>query len=155
ARPAPPHLPAAHHPGVIRAGAGARAVAVDRLLGLRPDLRGSPPDRRRPPPPIRSGRWTVDGGRWKQAARRAAAAHHPPPTHRLLFTGLAEALAPVERVEVEGDGRALVVAAPFAAELAPGESVAVNGACLTVVAHDDRICRFQAGPETLRRTNLG
>jgi riboflavin synthase len=39
--------------------------------------------------------------------------------------------------------------------LAPGESVAVNGACLTVVARDDRTCRFQAGPETLRRTNLG
>jgi len=72
-----------------------------------------------------------------------------------MFTGLVEALAPVERLEVEGDGRALVVAAPFAAELAVGESVAVNGACLTVVAHDARTCRFQAGPETLRRTNLG
>jgi riboflavin synthase len=72
-----------------------------------------------------------------------------------MFTGLVEALAPVERVEVEGDGRALVVAAPFAAEVAAGESVAINGACLTVVAHDARSCRFQAGPETLRRTNLG
>jgi riboflavin synthase len=72
-----------------------------------------------------------------------------------MFTGLVEALAPVQAVEVEGDGRALVVAAPFAAELAPGESVAVNGACLTVVARDDRTCRFQAGPETLRRTNIG
>jgi riboflavin synthase len=72
-----------------------------------------------------------------------------------MFTGLVEALAPVERIEAEGDGRALVLAAPFAAELAPGESVAVNGACLTVVAHDGRTCRFQAGPETLRRTNLG
>lgn len=72
-----------------------------------------------------------------------------------MFTGLVEALAPVERVEIEGDGRALVVAAPFAAEAAPGESVAVNGACLTVVSRDTRSCRFQAGPETLRRTNLG
>jgi riboflavin synthase len=72
-----------------------------------------------------------------------------------MFTGLVEALAPVERVADEGDGRALVVAAPFAAELATGESVAVNGACLTVVAHDARSCRFQAGPETLGRTNLG
>jgi riboflavin synthase len=36
-----------------------------------------------------------------------------------------------------------------------GGSLAVNGACLTVVAHDARTCRFQAGPETLRRTNLG
>jgi riboflavin synthase len=72
-----------------------------------------------------------------------------------MFTGLVEALAPVERVEAEEDGRALAVAAPFAAELAPGESVAINGACLTVVARDDRTARFQAGPETLRRTTLG
>jgi riboflavin synthase len=48
-----------------------------------------------------------------------------------------------------------VIAAPFAVELAPGESVAVNGACLTVTARDAAACRFQAGPETLRRTNLG
>jgi riboflavin synthase len=72
-----------------------------------------------------------------------------------MFTGLVEALAPVERVEADGDGRALVIAAPFAADLALGESIAVNGACLTVVAHDAHTCRFQAGPETLRRTNLG
>jgi riboflavin synthase len=72
-----------------------------------------------------------------------------------MFTGLVESLAPIERLEIEGDGRALVIAAPFSAELTLGESVAINGACLTVVAHDGRTCRFQAGPETLRRTNLG
>jgi riboflavin synthase len=72
-----------------------------------------------------------------------------------MFTGLVEALAPVQHIEVEGDGRAVVVAAPFAAELVVGESVAVNGACLTVVAQDPQTCRFQAGPETLHRTNLG
>jgi riboflavin synthase len=72
-----------------------------------------------------------------------------------MFTGLVEALAPVDAVVSEGDGRALVVAAPFTAELALGDSVAINGACLTVVARDDRTCRFQAGPETLRKTNLG
>jgi riboflavin synthase len=49
----------------------------------------------------------------------------------------------------------LVLAAPFAAELALAESVAVNGACLTVVAADADSCTFGAGPETLRRTNLG
>jgi riboflavin synthase len=72
-----------------------------------------------------------------------------------MFTGLVEVLATVQRVEPDGDGRHLVVAAPFAAELALGESVAVNGCCLTVVERDARTCRFQAGPETLRRTNLG
>ncbi len=72
-----------------------------------------------------------------------------------MFTGLVETLGSVERIEIEGDGRALVIAAPLWAELALGESVAINGACLTVVAYDARTCRFQAGPETLRRTNLG
>lgn len=72
-----------------------------------------------------------------------------------MFTGLVEALAPVEKVQAAGDGRALVVAAPFAGELSLGESVAVNGACLTVVARESRTATFQAGPETLQKTNLG
>jgi riboflavin synthase len=74
-----------------------------------------------------------------------------------MFTGLVETLARVRHVEADGAGGLnLIVEAPsLAAELTIGESVAVNGACLTVVAHDDKTCRFQAGPETLRRTNLG
>jgi riboflavin synthase len=73
-----------------------------------------------------------------------------------MFTGLVEALGSVREVVAAGAGRDLVIAAPtFAAQLAVGESVAVNGACLTVVAHDAEACRFQAGPETLRLTNLG
>ena len=66
------------------------------------------------------------------------------------------ALGAVREVIPTGAGRDLVIEAPaIAAELAFGESVAVNGCCLTVVAHDAETCRFQAGPETLRRTNLG
>jgi riboflavin synthase len=73
-----------------------------------------------------------------------------------MFTGLVEALAKVERVQVDGTGRDLVLAAPGLAEgLAIGESVAVNGVCLTVVAREGGTGRFQAGPETLARTNLG
>ena len=73
-----------------------------------------------------------------------------------MFTGLVEILGTVRRVTSDGAGRTLTVAAPaFAAALALGESVAVNGACLTVVEHDAETCAFQAGPETLRRTNLG
>lgn len=73
-----------------------------------------------------------------------------------MFTGLVETLGTVRRVEADGAGRHLVIAAPgLTAELAIGESVAVNGACLTVVERDAETCRFQAGPETLRRTNLG
>ncbi len=73
-----------------------------------------------------------------------------------MFTGIIEVLGTVRRVASDGAGRALTLAAPsFAAELALGESVAVNGVCLTVVAHDAETCTFQAGPETLQRTNLG
>jgi riboflavin synthase len=73
-----------------------------------------------------------------------------------MFTGLIEVLGAVRHMEAEGAGRHLVVAAPsLAGDLTLGESVAVNGACLTVVAHNDDTCRFQVGPETLHRTNLG
>jgi riboflavin synthase len=73
-----------------------------------------------------------------------------------MFTGLVEVLAPVYGVEADGAGRLLTVAAPtLAGELAVGESIAVNGACLTVVHRDAAHLRFQVGPETLRRTNLG
>lgn len=74
-----------------------------------------------------------------------------------MFTGLVESMGEVRRVEPDGAGGChITLAAPsFAAELSIGESVAVNGACLTVVEHDAATFRFQAGPETLRRTNLG
>jgi riboflavin synthase len=73
-----------------------------------------------------------------------------------MFTGLVEALGTLTRAEPDGaGGKHLVLAAPFAVELTLGESVAVNGACLTVVSGTADAFRVQAGPETLRRTNLG
>jgi len=73
-----------------------------------------------------------------------------------MFTGLVEALGTVRQFAPADTGRDLVLAAPsLAGELTLGESVAVNGTCLTVVAHDALTCRFQVGPETLSRTNLG
>ena len=73
-----------------------------------------------------------------------------------MFTGLVEALGTVCRLETDGAGRQLIIAVlSFSAELTVGQSVAVNGACLTVVERADDTCRFQVGPETLRRTNLG
>jgi riboflavin synthase len=73
-----------------------------------------------------------------------------------MFTGLVEALGTVNRVKTEGSGRRLVIDAPtIAGTLSLGESVAINGACLTVVGADAHSCQFQAGPETLQRTNLG
>jgi riboflavin synthase len=72
-----------------------------------------------------------------------------------MFTGLVEALGDVREMTATGAGRVLTVTASFAAQLSLGESVAVNGTCLTVVAHDAETCRFEVGPETLLRTNLG
>jgi len=73
-----------------------------------------------------------------------------------MFTGLVEALGIVRSAVMDGPGKRLTVEVPaFAGELAVGESVAINGACLTVVEHTPQTCSFQAGPETLARTNLG
>jgi riboflavin synthase len=73
-----------------------------------------------------------------------------------MFTGLVQALGTIRGVDVAGAGKQISVnAAPMSADLAIGESVAINGACLTVIEHDAEMCSFQAGPETLRRTNLG
>lgn len=73
-----------------------------------------------------------------------------------MFTGLVESLGTVRDLVGDGAGCRLTVAAPdIAAELVLGDSVAVNGACLTVVACDVQTCSFQLAPETLRRTNLG
>ena len=73
-----------------------------------------------------------------------------------MFTGLVESLGTVRDLVPDGAGCRLTVAAPsLTAELTLGESVAVNGACLTVVAFDAETCYFQLAPETLQRTNLG
>lgn len=73
-----------------------------------------------------------------------------------MFTGLVEALGVVERADEEGAGRRLTLRWPGLPEpLALGESVAVNGCCLTVVSTEGDRLDVQAGPETLLRTNLG
>ncbi len=72
-----------------------------------------------------------------------------------MFTGLVEALGVVRRIVRVGDGAEVFVEAPFAAEATAGESIAINGACLTVVAREGQSLRFQAGFETLARTDLG
>src|SRR5262249_26277906 len=72
-----------------------------------------------------------------------------------MFTGLIEIMGKVQRIEPSSAGRRFTISAPaFSGELQVGESVAINGACLTVVENDTNTCRFEAGPETLRCTNL-
>jgi riboflavin synthase len=72
-----------------------------------------------------------------------------------MFTGLVEARGRVCSIESRGDQARLKVALPFAAELADGESVAVNGCCLTVTQHDDDSACFDVLRQTLDVTSLG
>jgi riboflavin synthase len=75
-----------------------------------------------------------------------------------MFTGIIEKLVTVTAVMDEPPGKRIVLRETgIAADAALGESVAVNGCCLTVVDVDRQrgTLAFQAGPETLQRTNLG
>jgi riboflavin synthase len=73
-----------------------------------------------------------------------------------VFTGLVESLAEVVEIIPESPGVRLVICEPrIAPEAAVGDSIALNGCCLTVVAIDGERLAFQAGEETLSRTNLG
>jgi riboflavin synthase len=73
-----------------------------------------------------------------------------------MFTGLVQALGTVrEAIDARG-GRRLRVAEPgLAPKLELGESVAVDGACLTVVSRAGDAFDFEVGPETLAKTTLG
>jgi riboflavin synthase len=73
-----------------------------------------------------------------------------------VFTGIVRELGSVVEAEEVGGGRALVVRAPeTAARTRVGDSVAVNGCCLTATAVDGDAMSFHAVPETIARTTLG
>jgi riboflavin synthase len=72
-----------------------------------------------------------------------------------MFTGLVEAVGElVERTATAG-GYRLRISSPLARELAPGDSVAVNGVCLTVIRAEGDEMSADVGPETVRVTTLG
>lgn len=72
-----------------------------------------------------------------------------------MFTGLIEATGEVLALELCGEQARLRVKLPFAADLADGESVAINGCCLTVVNSDDESASFDILKQTLLVTSLG
>lgn len=73
-----------------------------------------------------------------------------------MFSGIVEALGRIAEIRSEPPGCTLVVEEPnIASETKVADSISVNGCCLTVVETDPRTMAFQAGPETLARTNLG
>jgi len=72
-----------------------------------------------------------------------------------MFTGLIEEVGSVLDIQSTERGTRLQVVAPLvAAGIQIGDSVAVNGCCLTVTAHDERQVVFDLLGETLDRTNL-
>jgi riboflavin synthase len=73
-----------------------------------------------------------------------------------MFTGLVEALGRVAAITDDGSGgKRLVIETEIARDAVLGESVSVNGCCLTVVEWTESTFTFEAGPETLAKTNLG
>lgn len=71
-----------------------------------------------------------------------------------MFTGLIEDRGTVSEVARDEDGALLTVATELAGQLGLGDSIAVNGVCLTATALADGAFSAQAMEETLRRSSL-
>ena len=72
-----------------------------------------------------------------------------------MFTGIVEATGRIARVDPAGSGRRLRVETVLGAELRAGDSIAVSGVCLTVVAADAQGFAADISSETVRVTTLG
>ena len=73
-----------------------------------------------------------------------------------MFTGIIEELGELKSILRRGDISTITVKAQRVLEETKiGDSISVNGACLTVVKKEDNSLTFEAMPETMRVTNLG
>lgn len=72
-----------------------------------------------------------------------------------MYTGIVEAVGEVVRVVDDRQGRIVVITTPLAGKLVAGQSVAVDGACLTATAADESTFTAEAGASTLERTIVG
>jgi len=73
-----------------------------------------------------------------------------------MFTGIIEGLGTVRRMRPRGAGKELVIHSGFALdETKIGDSIAVNGACLTAVSVEGRDFKADVSPETLSKTAIG
>lgn len=72
-----------------------------------------------------------------------------------MFTGLIEEIGTLRRISRQGQAMVLSIGARKVLEgVQLGDSIAVNGVCLTVVAYDDSSVSMDVMPETFRKTNL-
>ena len=72
-----------------------------------------------------------------------------------MFTGIIETIGKVAEVKPLGRAFRIRVDTALAAEMKPGDSLAVNGVCLTVILIDGNQVHAEIGPETARVTSLG
>ena len=72
-----------------------------------------------------------------------------------MFTGLIESVGAVEDLVPSAAGQRIRVSTNLAPELSPGDSLSVNGVCLTVVGTCGGSVQADVSPETLRVTTLG
>lgn len=73
-----------------------------------------------------------------------------------MFTGIVEAVGTLAELRMSGDAARIVIRVPATIDdVDVGDSVALNGCCLTAVACGNGLVEFDAGAETLHRTNLG
>jgi riboflavin synthase len=72
-----------------------------------------------------------------------------------MFTGLVEGVGEIVERKPTSGGCRLRVATALAPELAAGDSIAVNGVCLTVILAEGQEFHADVGPETVRVTTLG
>jgi riboflavin synthase len=72
-----------------------------------------------------------------------------------MFTGIVEAIGSLSEVKGTGGGFRVRIATPLSHELSAGDSLAVNGVCLTVILIDGEHVLADVGPETARITTLG
>jgi riboflavin synthase len=72
-----------------------------------------------------------------------------------MFTGIVESVGRLAEVKAMAGGCRVRIKTPLASELKPGDSLAVNGVCLTVILTDDGEVHADVGPETTRVTTFG
>lgn len=72
-----------------------------------------------------------------------------------MFTGLIEAVGTVAELKTAPGGFRIRIRTGLSSALCPGDSLAVNGVCLTVIAADSGAVDADIGPETARVTTLG
>ena len=72
-----------------------------------------------------------------------------------MFTGIVETVGEIAEIKPTPSGLRLRLTTGLSPELAPGDSLAVNGVCLTVVSSDANGVHMDVSPETLRVSAMG